>query len=222
DLVGAWRRAFAQHVPDAARAQFTFVHSTRDDLSFPADQFDCIVSPANSYGRLDGSFDYYLARELAPPGQLEAPTRIAQATLYRRWRGYAPPGTCTLVPLRGTVCEANKHGCAYIALCPTMRIPETVTWHRQVVYNCMWSLLVALDQHNASAGGADSGTRIGKVLMTGLATGVGRVSAERCAQQMALAVKHYVDASEHPEKWSALEWRDALDYNAEVGETRSL
>ncbi|TFY64289.1 hypothetical protein EVJ58_g2714 [Rhodofomes roseus] len=208
DLVKAWQRAFAQHVPDAARGRFTITLSTNEDLSFPAEQFDCIVSPANSYGRLDGSFDYYLAKELAPPARFEAPTEIAQAVLYRQWRGYAPPGTCTLVPLKGTVCADNKYGCGYIALCPTMRIPETVTWNREVVYNCMWSLLVALDQHNASVGGEWFCYR--------------GVSAERCAQQMALAVKHYVDACENPQKWSSLSWNDALDYAQEANDTHSL
>ena len=48
--------------------------------------------------------------------------------------------------------------------------------------------------------------------MTGLATGVGNVSAERCAQQMALAVENFIDASENPEKWSSMEWDDALTY----------
>ncbi|KAH9917316.1 macro domain-like protein [Fomitopsis serialis] len=228
DLVKAWQRAFAQHVPDAARERFTIIHSTNEDLSFPADQFDCIVSPANSYGRLDGSFDWYLAKELAPPDQFEAPTQIAQAVLYKQWRGYAPPGTCTLVPLKDTVCAANKYACSYIALCPTMRIPENVKWNREIVYNCMWSLLVALDRHNASVAsaaagrGGAAGTAVKKVLMAGLATGVGRVSAERCAQQMALAVKHYADASEHPQKWSSLRWDDALDYAQETNDTHLL
>ena len=49
---------------------------------------------------------------------------LAPATLYQHWKGYAPPGSCILVPLASSVCENNAHGCASTALCPTMRIPE--------------------------------------------------------------------------------------------------
>lgn len=162
--------------------------------------------------------------QLTPPGEgVDVPTAIAQSVLYQRCKGYAPPGTCTLVPLAGTPCAANKYGCRFIALCPTMRVPQSVTWDRDVVYNCTWSLLNAIDQHNASEQTAgDAEAKIRKVLMTGLATGVGGVSSERCAQQMALAVKHYLDASANAEKWSSLQWKDALAYDRETSRTHSL
>src|SRR5260370_40163144 len=82
-----------------------------------------------------GRFDYFLS-EVLSPGDVLAPTRLAQATLYQHWKGYAPPGSCILVPLAGSACENNAHGCAFIALCPTMRIPEDVVWNREIVYNC--------------------------------------------------------------------------------------
>ena len=103
-----------------------------------------------------------------------------------------------------------------------MRVPHSVTWNRDVVYNCTWSLLNAIDQHNVSAAAGDAEAKIRKVLMTGLATGVGGVSSERCAQQMALAVKHYLDASANAEKWSSLQWKDALGYDRETSRTHSL
>lgn len=167
------------------------------------------------------SFDYFLAMQLTPPVKgFEPPTQVAQSVLYRRWKGYAPPGTCTLIPLADTPCAANKYGCGFIALCPTMRVPQSVTWDREVVYNCTWSLLNALDQHNAAVG--DGGEKIRKVLMTGLATGVGGVSVERCAQQMALAVKHFLDASANTEEWSSLQWEVILDYDKETSRTHPL
>ena len=142
---------------------------------------------------LIASFDYYLSEALAPENDFDALTRQAQTVLYQRWRGFAPPGTCTLVPLQGTDCGMNKHNCKFIALCPTMRTPENVNWDFEVVYECTWSLLVAIDNHNAAASTTGQPI-IGKVLMTGLATGVGGVNAAKCAVQMALAIKHYTDA----------------------------
>ncbi len=123
-----------------------------------------------------------------------------------------------MVPLQATTCENNPHKCAYIALVPTMRVPEEVTWNREIVYNCVWSLLNALSQHNESASGSDA-RRIKTVLMTGLGTGVGYISPEVFAKQTALAFKHYLDSEAHPDKWSSLQWRDADAYSREVAET---
>ena len=94
-----------------------------------------------------------------------------------------------------------------------MRVPESVRWHKEVVYNCVWSLLVEVDNHNASvaegaAGEGEGKARIETVAMTGLATGVGRVPPEECARQMAMAFAHYHEAKASPEKWGALKWRD--------------
>ena len=168
-------------------------------------------------------FDYFLAKALSPNDVL-APTKFVQAALYKRWKGYAPPGSCTLIPLKGSSFENNPHECAYIALCPTMRVPESVTWNREIVYNIVWSILVSLEQHNAAVDELTeiaAGVRIRKVLMTGLATGVGGVSGQRSAQQMALAIKHFLDASRHPEKWSSLSWDHAALLAEEVRRTRT-
>ena len=57
--------------------------------------------------------------------------------------------------------------------------------------------------------------------MTGLGTGAGGVSAERCAAQMVLAVKHYAEASGLPER---LRWEseEVQRRTREVEETAAL
>jgi len=88
-----------------------------------------------------------------------------------------------------------------------MRYPVDVRWHQDLVYNAVWSLLVELGRWNAeeveveATSTRDDGTEtetkttrlrtIERVLMTGLGTGTGKVSAARCAQQMILAIKHF-------------------------------
>jgi hypothetical protein len=53
-LIKEWKYALNEHVPEVID-KFSVVESTLGDLkSGPHEQFDCIVSPANSYGRLDG------------------------------------------------------------------------------------------------------------------------------------------------------------------------
>lgn len=187
-------------------------------------RFDTIVSPANSYGRLDGSFDDAISRVLSPRDDYLALTRVAQERLYELWRGFAPPGTCALVRIPDDfhTRSRNAWGTRRVALCPTMRVPADVNWDREVVYECVWSLLCAVDNHNRSvrAGkAADGEDEIRSILMTPLATGVGRVSPERWASQAILAMKHFVDASENPEKWSRLEWNELDEHCREVEAT---
>jgi gluconate kinase len=52
-LIKEWKVALQEHVPEVID-KFSIVKSTLDNLESPHKQFDCIVSPANSYGRLDG------------------------------------------------------------------------------------------------------------------------------------------------------------------------
>lgn len=86
----------------------------------------------------------------------------------------------------------------------------------------MWALLVELDRHNRAVASGGVGSSVRRVLMTGFGTGVGKISATRCAQQMSLAVKHFVDACANPDKWSSLEWDGASSYADEVKETHVL
>lgn len=52
-LVRHWQAAFEALVPPEARDNITIVQAQLDDLKTP---IDCIVSPANSFGRLDGGY----------------------------------------------------------------------------------------------------------------------------------------------------------------------
>ena len=51
DLVDEWRQAFAALVPQECQARVSIIESDFSDLKSP---LDCIVSPANSFGRFDG------------------------------------------------------------------------------------------------------------------------------------------------------------------------
>lgn len=53
-LIKEWNLALKEHVPEVID-KFSVVESILGNLkSGPHGQFDCIISPANSYGRLDG------------------------------------------------------------------------------------------------------------------------------------------------------------------------
>ena len=134
-----------------------------------------------------------------------------------------PPGSCTIVPLPEDVSGPNKNPwhTTSLAILPTMHTPEDVSWDKDLVYNAMWTLLVEIKRWNLSVGkdGATSGSSsIHTVLMTGLGTGQGGISAKRCAQQMVLAVKHWQQGL--PE--NHVRWEDVQQRNAEIERTMEL
>lgn len=180
----------------------------------PSVKFDLVVSPANSYGRLDGAFDHAISLAFSPRKDYHALTRAAQSVLYDKWRGYAPPGSCTLVEFPENL-KQNDRNCNWVAICPTMREPENVNWDREVVYECVWSLLCQLEGHNRR----NLDNKIESILMTPLATGIGKVSKERWAAQAVLALKHFVDSLEKPEEWSSLQWDTIEKIDDEVRQT---
>jgi O-acetyl-ADP-ribose deacetylase (regulator of RNase III) len=190
------------------------------------------VSPANSYALLDGGFDDAISRAFSPADSYYALTRHAQLELYKQYRGFAPPGTCTLIAIPKEYAERSRTGdlwgCRWLALCPTMRVPDDADWDREVVYECVWSLLCAIDRHNGTAKDSaeselgESASVIHSILMTPLATGVGKVSARKWAQQAVLALKHYVSAVENDAQWSSLDWTQVTKLSDEVVETHEI
>lgn len=229
----AWEAAIEHYKLSSSPHMKYTIHDTALSQLPPSLQFDAVVSPANSYAILDGGFDDAISRAWSPQDDYLALTRHAQAHLYATHRGYLPPGQAQVVhnpgPQRGSgklrYHDGQGWGCRYLILCPTMRMPSACDWDKEVVYECVWSLLNAVERHNASVadgkggeGGEDPGrgTRIESILMTPLGTGTGRVSYERWARQVVLAIKHWVHSAENPEKFMSREWRDLAVIEAEL------
>jgi len=207
-LVKAWTQAITT-LPSNLQTHFTVLEGMLSSLPPDKLRCDCIVSPANSFGIMDGGFD--LALSLAFQGQGADGTKMlsrhVQRALRARWHGYLPPGSCLVTSLPSAsdhgAGDGNPFGASYIAVLPTMRYPVDVRWHRDLVYNAVWSLVVEVGRWNTEMGDSNStsvhdGTEtkttrrtIQRVLMTGLGTGYGQVSVARCAQQMILAIKHF-------------------------------
>jgi hypothetical protein len=179
---------------------------------------------------LNGGFDDAISQASSPADNYYALTRHVQIKLYRQYRGFTPPGTCTLIPIPKKYAErsrtADRWGCRWFALCPTIRLPDNADWDREVVYECVWSLLCAIDQHNRSAKDSSNfeliESVINSILMTPLATGVGNVSAEKWAHQAVLVLKHYISAVENAAQWSSLDWTQVTKISHEVAKTHVM
>ncbi|KAF1733064.1 hypothetical protein CRV24_006961 [Beauveria bassiana] len=180
----------------------------------------------------DKDRDAYLAAAArSPPPAFASPVTmhscaLAQlppsAVLYAEHRGWANPGSCTRVPVPAAFApprSRNVWGVRHLLLCPTMRVPESVVWDKEVVYQCVWSMLCAVDRYNQSVGQDDAGDRIESILMTPLATGVGRVSEHVWAAQLLLALRHYDMAIRNPDEFSALDVDRILTLDAEIQAT---
>lgn len=89
-------------------------------------EIDGIVSPANSFGLMDGGYDKAIIDYLGPCAQTNVLTMLDAV-----YNGYQPVGTCLAVPY-------FKH---VILHTPTMRTPEPITDYR-VIYDCMRSCLL--------------------------------------------------------------------------------
>jgi O-acetyl-ADP-ribose deacetylase (regulator of RNase III) len=211
----ALNTTWPDHNPE--KLKITPIHERLNSLP-EGTTFDLIVSPANSYGRLDGAFDHAISMTFSPREDYHALTRAAQTVLYEKWRGFAPPGSCTLVEFPDDL-KQNKYGCGWVAICPTMREPGNVRWDREVIYECVWSLLCRVEGHNRATEGEG---RIGRILMTPLATGIGKISKERWAVQTVLALRQFVDAVERPERWGNLGWKEIEKDSLEVVRTWAL
>ncbi len=170
-LIEAWRREFAD-VPSVTISQGD-IFSTKDGPVLASDPIDvradAIVSPANSFGFMDGGVDAVYTYQLGP--QVEERLR---ALLAERHGGELPIGAAVIVPT----------GRAEIPWCisaPTMRVPGFVGDSLNA-YLAFRAALLAVVAHNR---GRQASIR--SLLCPGLATAVGRMPVGRCARQMRAA-----------------------------------
>ena len=133
-----------------------------------------IVSPANSYGFLDGGIDRAYLSFFGASIQ----DRV-HAAVNRRPEGYLPIGASEIV-------ETGHPRIPYLLLAPTMTGPEFVTADN--AYRAMRAVL-RLAANHAAAGKC--------VYCPGLGTGVGGIDPANAAEQMALAYSDW-KASQTP------------------------
>ncbi|MGI4756215.1 MAG: macro domain-containing protein [Janthinobacterium lividum] len=126
-------------------------------------EFDCFVSPANSFGLTDGGIDESIIQYFG-----QALQDSVQREIWRCYRGEQPVGTCLMVP------TANKQ-CAWLAHCPTMRIPMDVSQTNHAYAAFITALI------SAEAAGVKT------LACPGLGTLTGRMPPDVAARQMRFA-----------------------------------
>ncbi|MFN8419531.1 MAG: macro domain-containing protein [Anaerolineae bacterium] len=138
-------------------------------------EYDCFVSAANSFGLMDGGVDAAITRFFG-----EQLMRRVQENIIEQYFGEQPVGTSMIV-------ETGAARFPYLAHTPTMRVPMAIS-RTDHVYLAMWAMLRAVHQHNQT-----QERQIKTVACPGLGTGVGKMSPNEAARQMALAYHNYLN-----------------------------
>ena len=159
DLVEEWKSQFAD-CPSVRAAAGDYFQS-------PA---DAMVSPANSFGIMDGGLDLAIRNEVGVEVE-----RKVQEVIVDKYHGEMPVGCAEIV-------ETNHSRWKYLICAPTMRVPTSVPFTINT-YLAFRAVLVAAKNFNRQRGTRE----IDSLICPGLGTGVGGVSATKCARQMRAA-----------------------------------
>ncbi|EBR8491967.1 phage tail protein, partial [Salmonella enterica subsp. enterica serovar Hull] len=121
-----------------------------------------MVSAANSFGLMDGGVDAAITAYLGP--QLQ---ERVQQNIIREYLGEQPVGTAFVI-------ETGNSKYPWLVHAPTMRVPLIIDG-TDAVYNATRAALLAIFQHNKSAG---EDRKIKSVVFPAMGAGCGQVSPD--------------------------------------------
>ena len=133
---------------------------------------DAIVSPANSFGIMDGGLDLAIRNELG----FQIETDI-QEVILNKYHGEMPIGSAEII-------NTNHNKWSYMIAAPTMRTPENVAFTLNA-YIAFRAILIAINSFNES----NPKRAIKSLICSGLGTGIGAMEPVKCAAQMRAAYK---------------------------------
>ena len=151
-------------------------------------KFDCLVSAANSFGLMDGGVDLAITNFFGPSLQ-----ERVQREIWRNYRGEQPVGTCLMV-------ATEDSRCAWLAHCPTMRVPLDVSRTN----NAYAAFLVALISAEAAG--------VSVLACPGLGTLSGKMPPDIAARQMRFAFDMWKQRSFVPSDWRTPVERESGPY----------
>ncbi|XP_059172177.1 uncharacterized protein LOC131953147 [Physella acuta] len=182
-LVDEWSSMFADYEET--------VKASKGDIFEGAPAVDAIVSPANSFGFMDGGIDYVYTKHFG--GQMQD---SLQKLLREKFQGELPVGQAVIIPAyrEGAMRDPSVDWCRYnhgepiryLISAPTMRVPSNVA---QTVnaYLAFRAVILEVEKHNQE----NDKDLITRVLVPGLGTMVGKMPKKRCAYQMLEAYRTF-------------------------------
>lgn len=138
-------------------------------------QADSIISPANSFGFMDGGIDLAYTEYFGE--QLQ--DRLKKL-IHNEYYGEIPVGFAVVI-------ETRNPAIKYLVSCPTMRVPENVE-NTVNAYLAFRAGLIAVKKWNNE----NSGKIIDSILCPGLGTLTGNIKPYSCAIQMNYAYDNII------------------------------
>jgi O-acetyl-ADP-ribose deacetylase (regulator of RNase III) len=173
---------------------------------------DAVVSPANSFGFMDGGIDLLYAYHFG----WDVQDRL-QELIRSRHHGELLVGSAEIV-------ETGSPRQPFLIAAPTMRVPMILRDTVNPYLAARAALL--LMRHGTVPAGAFAGQPVASVVSTvaipGLGTGVGRVEPETCARQVRAAIEEVVTSPVgFPRTWAEAQERHQQLYTDRVRDLQS-
>lgn len=169
-LVDAWKQVFERYEEVEPEVG--------DFFEEPA---DAMLSPANSFGIMDGGLDLAIRDQLG----FDVQTRVQEAIL-KEAHGELHVGAALVVP-------TDHAKWPFLVVAPTMRIPESAA-NTLNAYVAFRAALLAVRRFNDM----EAEPRIQTMVSPGLCTGIGGMSPRRSAAQMRLAYEQVLKPARIP------------------------
>jgi O-acetyl-ADP-ribose deacetylase (regulator of RNase III) len=164
---------------------------------------DAVVSPANSFGFMDGGIDAIYSRHFGSRLQ-----DTVQAMIRERHHGELLVGNADVV-------ETGDARIPYLIVAPTMRVPMLLadSINAYLAARAVFLLLKHGRFASGERSGGPVGERIQRVAVPGLGTGVGQMSPSVCAHQVRTAIDEVLlDRFTPPRTWAEASERHQLLY----------
>lgn len=195
-LADAWQR-FCGDLPDVSIHRGSIL-----DLNV-----DAVVSPANSYGFMDGGIDMFYSQKFGWSVQERLKELIRD-----RHHGELLVGTAEVV-------HTDFLRIPYVIAAPTMRVPMIL--HDSVNPYLAARAALLLVKHGVFHSGPLNGERISdgiqSIAFPGLGTGVGRVGPNTCARQVRAAIEDVLLSKQtYPVTWADAQARHQRLYSDQV------
>lgn len=162
EVTDAWEKVFAGIEAVTIRHASIFDHPC-----------DALVSPANSFGYMNGGIDFAISKNLG--WHIE---KRLQKVIREKYFGELLVGQAEIV-------ETDHASFPYLIASPTMRTPMTI-FRGPHIYLCMKAILT-LVRYGSFANGQPIREVVQRIAIPGLGTGVGQLPPMLCARQMRIA-----------------------------------
>jgi O-acetyl-ADP-ribose deacetylase (regulator of RNase III) len=168
---------------------------------------DAVVSPANSFGFMDGGIDALYMDYFGPEIQVTVRRQI-----YERYGGELIVGNADAI-------ETGDNKIPFLIVAPTMRVPmvlkDSVNPYlaARAVFRLIREGMFLTGQHE----GKPISEHIGRVALPGLGTGVGKVGYNTCAHQVRMAINDVILGQyQMPQSWAEASERHQLLYTTKL------